>query len=392
MQWLQKTQGRAKLGLVLPGGGARAAYQVGVLKAVSHILPKNAPNPFPIISGTSAGSINAAALAINADHFRKGVIHISRVWENFHVNQVFRSDALGLLKTGGHWMASLMLGGLGKYNPSSLLDRSPLQPLLEYSLDFSKIQRSIDAGLLEAIGITASGYDSGQSVTFFQGNESHKAWNRERRLGCAEKITIDHLMASSAIPLIFSAIKLNREYFGDGSMRQIAPLSPAVHLGADRLLVVGIRKREETAFSREETHTYPPIAQVAGHVLSSIFLDSLYTDLERLERINKTVSVIPDRKLVMGGIELRSIDVLTISPSQSIDEIALKHLHLLPAGLKFILRGVGASQGHGATLISYLLFEKAFCRELIALGYKDAMRVRDQLKIFMDPDSPLENT
>ncbi len=392
MKWLQSSSEKPNLGLVLPGGGARAAYQVGVLKAVAHLMPKHAPNPFPVITGTSAGSINAVALAIYADHFRKAVVRISRVWENFHVQHVFRADTLGLMKTSAHWMSAMMLGGLGRYNPCALLDREPLQPLLERYLPTDQIQSAIDHGLLKAIGITASGYDSGQSVTFFQGGEDLAPWHRERRIGCAEKISIEHLMASSAIPFIFSAIKLNREYFGDGSMRQIAPLSPAVHLGADRLLVVGIRKREEIEFSREALHTYPPLAQVAGHVLSSIFLDSLYTDLERLERINKTISLIPDRKLEQGGVMLKPVDVLTISPSQSLDEIALKHLHLLPRGLRFILRGVGASHGHGATLISYLLFEKAFCRELIALGYRDAMKVRDRLCAFLNTEQPFEYT
>ncbi|MBI5450383.1 MAG: patatin-like phospholipase family protein [Gammaproteobacteria bacterium] len=379
------------LGLVLPGGGARAAYQVGVLKAVAQLLPRHAPNPFPIITGTSAGSINAVALAIHADNFRKGVLRIGRVWENFHVDQVFISDAGGLLKTGAHWLAALMLGGLGRYNPYALLDRKPLRPLLERYLPCDKIQQSIDAGLIKALGITASGYDSGQSVTFFQGHPGLTSWNRERRLGCAENITVDHLMASSAIPFIFAAIRLNREFFGDGSMRQIAPLSPAVHLGADRLLVVGIRKREEIPFSREQVRGYPTVAQVASHVLSSIFLDSLYTDLERLERINKTIRLIPEERRQQDGVTLRPIDVLTISPSQSIDEIALKHLHLLPRGMRFILKGVGASQKHGATLISYLLFEKEFCRELIALGYQDTLQVKEQLLAFLDTSKPYES-
>ena len=387
MIWPQRSKNIPKIGLVLPGGGARAAYQVGVLRALARILPKDAPSPFPIITGTSAGSINAVALAIHARHFRKGVLRISRVWENFHVHHVFRADTIGLVKNSLHWMAAMMLGGLGRFNPHSLLDRAPLPPLLKGYLPFSEIQHAIDEGFLHAVAVSASGYDSGQSVTFFQGHESIQPWNREQRIGCAEQLTIDHLMASSAIPFIFSAVRLNREYFGDGSMRQVAPLSPAVHLGADRLLVVGIRKRIDN-INRNETHTYPPMAQVAGHVLKSIFLDSLDGDLERLQRINKTISLISDRKLEQGGVTLKPIDVLSISPSQSIDDIALRHVSLLPRPLRFLLRGVGANDTHGATVISYLLFEKAFCRELIMLGYRDAMQVKDRILRFLDTESP----
>jgi NTE family protein len=369
-----------KIGLVLPGGGARAAYQVGVLRAIARLVPKDAPSPFQIITGTSAGSINAAALAIHADHFRRAVLRISRVWKNFHVNQVFRADVPGLGKAGAHWMAAMMLGGLGRYNPHSLLDRTPLRALLGQYLPCERIQHSIDAGLLHAVGITASNYRLGHSVTFFQAHPSVPAWNRERRIGYAEGITVDHLMASSAIPLVFSAIKIGNDYFGDGSIRQVAPLSPALHLGADRILVVGIRKRRDSEATKPDNEaTYPTVAEVAGHILDSIFLDSLDTDLERLERINRTISLIPNHHLVQSGITLRPVEVLTITPSQGIDTIAARHAHLLPRPLRFLLQRIGAFRGHGATLLSYLLFEQEYCRELIQLGYHDAMRRREDI-------------
>lgn len=378
----------SKIGLVLPGGGARAAYQVGVLRAIADLVPKDAPSPFQIITGTSAGSINAAALAIHADHFRRAVLRISRVWKNFHVHQVFRSDVPGLGKAGAHWMAAMMLGGLGRYNPHSLLDRAPLRALLGQYLPCEKIQRSIDAGLLHAVGITASNYRLGHSVTFFQAHPSVPPWNRERRIGYAEAITIDHLMASSAIPLVFSAIKIGNNYFGDGSIRQIAPLSPALHLGADRVLVVGIRKRiSSEAVTPDLEPSYPTVAEVAGHILNSIFLDSLDMDLERLERINRTISLIPDHHIVQGGIALRPIEVLTITPSQDIDTIAARHAHLLPRPLRFLLQRIGAFHGHGATLLSYLLFEREYCRELIQLGYHDAMRRCDDITHLLGIDA-----
>lgn len=386
--WSKKEQPDLKTALVLPGGGARGAYQVGVLRAIAHLLPKDAPTPFPIITGTSAGSINATALAINAGHFRKGVLLINRVWGNFHVDQVFRADTLGLTRTGTHWLAALMLGGLGKRNPVSLLDRAPLVPLLQHYLPCDRIQDAIDSGALHALGITANSYDTGHSVTFFQGVDSLEPWDRQRRVGYPARITIDHLMASSAIPFMFSAVKIGNEYFGDGSVRQIAPLSPAVHLGANKILVVGIRKRLTGPEDHRKRRDYPTLAEIAGNILDSIFLDSLYTDLERLQRINKTISLIPDRRLEQGGVSLRPLDVLTISPSQSIDKIAERYVHLLPKPLIFLLRGVGAMGGHGATLISYLLFEKQFCRELMALGFRDAMARREDITQFLELEEP----
>lgn len=382
--WLKKEQAPPRIALVLPGGGARAAYQVGVLRAVARLVPKDAPLPFPIVTGTSAGSINATALAIHARQFRKGVLRISRVWENFHVNQVFRADTVGLIKTGAHWLAALAAGGLGRYNPCALLDRSPLYPLLQRYIPTERIQEAIDAGALRALAVTASSYKTGNSVTFYQGAAELAPWDRQRRLGKPARITIDHLMASSAIPFIFSAVRVGNEYYGDGSMRQIAPLSPAVHLGADKIFVVGIRKHYNQEEADDEDAAYPTLAEIASNVLSSIFLDSLDTDLERLERINKTISLIPDRRLEQEGVPLRPIDVLLISPSQSIDRIAERHAHLLPPALRYLLRGVGAYSRHGATLLSYLLFERAFCRDLIALGYHDAMARKEDIIRFLE--------
>ncbi|MFQ5469840.1 MAG: patatin-like phospholipase family protein [Gammaproteobacteria bacterium] len=385
IKWLLGSEQQdTKTGLVLPGGGARAAYQVGVLKAIAKVTPKHAPTPFSVITGTSAGSINATALAIHAENFRRGVYRLGYVWKNFHAEHVFRTDGIGMTKSGAHWLAAMMLGGLGKYNPHSLLDRTPLRHLLGDMLEFSKIEEAIKAGHLHALGITASGYNTAQSVTFYQANEAIKPWQRERRIGVKTQLSIDHLMASSAIPFIFKAIMLNREYFGDGSMRQMAPISPALHLGADRVLVVGIRKPQPTGIQRILSHEYPSIAHIVGHIFDSIFLDSLDADLERLQRINKTISLISTRRLEQGGVTLRPVDVLTISPSESIAEIAEKHIHLLPRSLRYLLRGVGAYGNHGSTLVSYLLFEKPFCRELITLGYKDAMNSMDEIKTFLD--------
>ena len=375
---------KPRVGLVLAGGGARAAYQVGVLKAIAEMLPRDTPNPFPILCGTSAGAINATTLAIYATRFQEGVRRLTYVWRNFNVNQVFRADAPGVLANGARWLAAMILGGLGRRNPRALLDRAPLRQLLQQTMPCDGIQKSIDAGALHALSVTASGYGSGQSVTFFQGVSSLTTWRRARRVGSAANITIDHLMASSAIPFIFSAVKINREYFGDGSMRQIAPISPALHLGADRVLVVGVRNEVTSPSVRAETDEYPSLAQIAGHVLNSIFLDSLEADLERLQRINKTISLISSDQLREGGVTLRSVDVLVIAPSEDLEKIAARHAHHLPRTIRFLLRGLGAFNRHGSNLVSYLLFEKPFCRELIDLGYKDAMHRKEEILRFLE--------
>lgn len=381
------TADKTKVGLILAGGGARAAYQVGVLKAVAEMLPPGSPNPFPILCGTSAGAINATTLAIYATRFQEGVRRLNYVWRNFNVHQVFRADAPGVAANGLRWFAAMILGGLGRRNPHALLDRAPLRRLLQQTMPCGRIQNSIDAGVLHALSITASGYDSGQSVTFYQGVSSLTGWRRARRVGSAANIGIDHLMASSAIPFIFAAVKMNREFFGDGSMRQIAPISPALHLGADRVLVVGVRHEAPPPPVRTEDDEYPSLAQIGGHVLNSIFLDSLEADLERLQRINKTISLISNEQLREGGVTLRKVDVLVISPSEDLEKIAARHAHHLPRSIRFLLRGLGAFNRRGSNLVSYLLFEKPFCRELINLGYKDAMHRKEEILRFLETPS-----
>lgn len=374
---------RPCVGLILAGGGARAAYQVGVLKAIAEIAPRNAPNPFPIICGTSAGAINAAALAIHADRFALGVHRLNRVWRNFHTGQVFRSDAPGIIASGAHWLATMLLGGLGRYNPLSLFDCSPLGVLIDSYLDLGRVQHCIDGGHLRAFSVTACGYTTGQSVVFYEGHPSLQPWKRARRIGVPTKITRDHVLASSAIPFVFPAVKINREYFGDGSMRQIAPISPALHLGADRIMVIGVRRDAEVEPERLKTQTYPSLAQVAGYVLDSIFLDSLEADLERLQRINKTIALIPSHHLEEGQITLRKVDVLVIAPSEDLQLIAARYMRELPVSVRMLLRGVGAIKKSGSNLVSYLLFERGYTRELIKLGYKDTIARRDEVAQFL---------
>lgn len=370
-----------KSALILSGGGARAAYQAGVLKAVARLLPADAPLPFRVLCGTSAGAINAATLAVYAHDFQKGVRRLNMVWRGFRVGHVFRADTLGILKSGLHWMTALLVGGLGRYNPVSLLDRTPLQNLLHQHLDCSQIQVAIDSGYLDAISITASGYTSEQSVAFFQGRKDYSGWSRARRIGVSAQIGIEHLMASSAIPFLFRAVKINREYFGDGSMRQGAPLSPGIHLGAKKLLVIGVHAEQQTP-ERRKADIYPSMAKIGGHVLNSIFLDSLDGDLERLERINETVEHVGHRRV--RNVGLHKVEALVISPSKDLGEMASAHLARLPRPLRYLLRGIGAINRDDSSFVSYLMFDAAYCRELISLGYADAMRKRDELSAFLN--------
>lgn len=374
-----------RAGLILTGGGARAAYQVGVLKAIAEFLPRRAHNPFPVICGTSAGALNAATLAINAQSFRKGVRYLDNIWKNFHANQVYRTDVVGVFNNTVLWLAGLILSGLGinKLKQVSLLDNSPMVEFLEEVLPCEKIQDSIDAGLLHALSITASGYGSGQSVTFYQGVEQLATWRRTRRIGIPAQIEIRHLLASSALPFIFPAALINREYFGDGSMRQIAPISSALHLGATHILVIGVTSNGyANQAMRADMNDYPSLAHIAGHALNSIFLDSMEVDLERVQRINKLVAMLPEPACVQADI--KHVDVLVVSPSQPIEKIAERYAAELPWTIRLLLRMVGAMPHGGGILLSYLLSEGKFCRALIDLGYQDALKRRDEILRFLD--------
>ena len=372
---------KPRAGLVLTGGGARAAYQVGVVKAVRDVLGNPQKNPFPILCGTSAGAINAATLAVYADNFSRAVGNLLEVWEHMHCHHVYRTDFAHIMHSGARWLAAMML--ISRHNPVSLLDNAPLREMLERTLPFSRIQDHVDSGALYAISVTASGYTTGQSVSFFQGGSGLEGWERNQRIGAAVTLKLDYLLASSALPFIFPAVKVHREYFGDGSVRQLAPISPALHLGADRVLVVGTG-RQAPDQNRARSNIYPSVAQIAGHALNSIFLDGLSVDLERMERINRTLRLIPPEKLEEAHLPLRPVRVLFISPSQPIERIAARFVHELPRTVRFILRPTGALNRSGSNLVSYLLFEESFCRTLIDLGYQDTLAREAEVRAFFE--------
>lgn len=371
---------KAKAALILTGGGARAAYQVGVVKAIDELLGHRRANPFPILCGTSAGAINAAALAIHADDFAEAVKRLVGVWEGFRAHHVYRSDWPGIFRTGARWLSALML--FSRTNPVSLLDNAPLRDMLARTMAFDRIAANIDSGALHAVAVTASGYTSGQSVTFYQGGTGLEQWERTQRVGAATPLSVDLLLASSAIPFIFPAVKVHREFFGDGSMRQMAPISPALHLGADRVLVIGTGRQWQDA-PRMRSALYPSLAQIAGHALNSIFLDSLAVDIERLQRINKTLQCVAPEKAHELGLKLRPVEVLVMHPSEPIERIAGRHVQDLPPAVRFLLRAVGAMNRNGSNLASYLLFEAPFCKALMNLGYHDTMARRDEMLAFL---------
>ncbi|MGB9151369.1 MAG: patatin-like phospholipase family protein [Burkholderiales bacterium] len=371
-------------GLVLTGGGARAAYQVGVLKAILELQPDPKCNPFPIICGTSAGAINAAALACHASDFSQGVQYLRGIWENFHAHEVYRSDPVGIAITGAHWLGALMLSWVIRRTPKSLLNNEPLEKLIRDGPKLERIGQAIDEGALRAICITASGYSSSQSVNFYDGIETIKPWTRHARTSSRCKITVEHLMASSAIPFIFPAVKVDNEFFGDGSMRQLAPISPAIHLGATKILVIGAGRMREPEQTKNHNASYPSLAQVGGHVLSSIFLDSLNVDIERVQRINHTLSLLPEEK--RADAALRPVDILVIAPSERLDTLAAAHVNSLPWAVRALMRGIGAMNSKGSALVSYLLFESDYTRALIDLGYHDTMRRREEVRQFLGLD------
>jgi len=373
---------KPKLAIVMTGGGARAAYQIGVLKAIAEMLPPGSPCPFTIICGTSAGAINAASLAAKSDHFKNSVRRMHNVWSNFTSEQVFRIDAFGIIKTVSHLLLAMVLGGLGKHSPIYILDRTPLRKLLEKFIDSSVYQRAIEKETLHALSVNATGYSSHQSVSFYHGHSSLKNWKRAQRIGFSTRITVDHLMASSAIPFLFSPVKLNREFFSDGSIRQTAPISPALHLGADRVLVIGNRQIDYE-LERISDPKPPTLGEIAGHTLNSIFLDSLDADIERLQRINKTVNLIDDQDREKHGVTLRQVEVQVISPSDDIGKMAAEHAHELPRSIKVLLRSIGAYSKTDSSFMSYLLFEKGYCNALIKLGYEDTLREKENILHFL---------
>jgi len=382
---MQRNPKQKTTALVLPGGGARGAFQVGVLKAIAELVPRGTVNPFGIISGTSAGAINSVVLAAKARRFRVAVAELERVWAGFRCNHVYRTDNRAMLKSSLQWLGAIVTGGTLVRMPKSMLDNSPLRALLNRNVRFPRIRHGIERGWLEAVSVTAAGYSTARSTSFFEASNGHREWSRTRRVGVRGRLNLDHLMASIAVPMIFPPVRIGGEYFGDGAMRQATPLSPAVHLGADRILVVGVRNEAgDVSPDPMAPESYPSFAHIAGYTLDTLFMDGLYSDLERLTRINQLIDSVPECHRGAKLSRMRPIDTMVIVPSTDLRVLAEKHRRQLPVALRTLLWGIGGRHGGESRLLSYLLFERSYTRELIELGYNDALQVRDQLREFIE--------
>lgn len=372
--------------LVLTGGGARSAYQVGVLKAVAELLPRQ-ENPFRVIVGTSAGAVAASVLAARAEHWRQAVAAIEQVWANFQVDHIFHVGRRKMLRSGMHWALSLLSGGLLLSPPRSLFDNSPLRALLKREVPWRGVNRSIRTGQLDALALCCTGYGTARSVAYFQAHDGLSEWSRRQHVGRRTRLQLHHLMGSLAVPLLFPAEQIDGEWFGDGAMRQMSPLSPAVRLGADRLLIIGMRPPGTGGMTRRRStpHSEPTPGQIAGFALDNLFTDQIWSDLEQIEQVNRGLRVAPE---LFPGARLIE-QVVFISPSEDLRTIAERCMHTLPASLKALLRVVGARDARGAQLASYLMFESDYTRALIDLGYRDGLANATALRQLLLPPSLL---
>lgn len=368
--------------LVLGGGGARAAYQVGVLKALVQLYPRNHGIPFKIICGTSAGAINGTSIATHASCFHLGVKKLEWVWRHFETRKVYRASITGVLSHLGKMALKGMQDDKVNTDAGSLLDNDPLRKLLNELIDFKRIDRNIRSGALTALSVDASCYNNSRSVSFFQASRDIENWTRARRSGERMMLNTEHLLASSAIPMVFPSIKLNQAYYGDGSVHQLAPLSSPIHLGAEKLLVINLESPHKHFPMELEYH--PKTATIAGHLLDTIFSDTLNSDLERLERINNTLSLIPESS--RNKLALHPIKTLVIKPSEDLSKIAARFYDDMPWAVKTLLGFIGIDRQSDSSIVSYLLFEKTYTSALIDLGYKDAMEQIDELKAFFGLD------
>ena len=375
---------RSPIALVLSGGGARAAYQVGVLRALAEALPPAAELPFSIVCGNSAGALNAAFIASDARHFDRAVRSLDHLWSALAPGAVYRTEGwvlfLAALRMGRTFFHA---GAHTGDNTPSLLDSSPLSILLGRSVDFAGIQRNIDDGLVRALAITAFSYSSGRSISFCQTTPDRAMWARAQRRGVADVITAPHLLASSAIPFIFPAVRIRDEYYGDGSMRQVAPTSPALHLGATRIFVIGVTRSSAEQRGATESGQTPSLAAIGGQMLANVFTDGMASDLEKVRLVNAAVRQIPPEARLLSPVPLRDVDLFSINPSVSLETVARNHIDRLPRVLRRALGGARGPAGGGAGLASYLLFDRDFCRELIELGRRDTGVRMDEIRAFL---------
>jgi len=375
-------KGGPDLGLVMGGGGARAAYQVGFLKYLAELFPDL---EVPIVTGVSAGAINAAHLASHHGSFQQSVEELVALWKRLAVEDVFRVDTPSLGWTGARWMFQLMSGGVGgAVRVKGLVDTSPLKAYLAEVMhavdgEITGIQYNLAKGQLKAVAISTSSYTTGQSVTWIQGRDL-KDWSRPQRRSRQTVLTVDHVMASAALPLFFPAVRIDDEFFGDGGVRLAAPLSPALHLGAQKILAISTRYDRSAAEAMiPEVTGYPPPAQVVGVLLNSVFLDLLDQDALRLERLNGLIDQVPKE----GRNGLRPVRLLVLRPSVDLGRLANEFEPNLPKAFRFLTRGLGTRQTTSPDLLSLMLFQPDYMARLIELGEADARAQTEEIVEFI---------
>jgi NTE family protein len=382
------------LGLAMTGGGARGAYQAGVLKRIGEIkLVRERGNPFPIVGGASAGAVNGAALAMGSDDFSQSTNVLANLWANLKPSDVYRCDFVSQAHNSLVWILDLSFGGaLGGGNARSLLDATPLRHFLKKHLDCSRIQENIRRGHLYALAISATNYNSGKSYLFIQGQKGHPMWNRSRRVTLATKITVDHICASAAIPLVFQPVKLETAkgtaFFGDGCLRLQQPLSPIIRLGAEKIFAIGVRCESREHQADENDEKDPSVAQVMGVLFNVMFLDHLATDVEHLERLNQLMRSGHIKSSGLEGCEeMRPLTVLQVTPSVNLTEIAAQHQKDMPYLIQYFVNSLGRDAASCSDLMSYLLFTSKYTRALLDLGYHDANARIDEIEDYLFADN-----
>jgi NTE family protein len=370
-----------KLGLVLTGGGARAAFQVGVVHALQEILGTKSSS-FEVITGNSAGAINASYLAANAENWAVATKNLSELWGRLRPEHVYDLRTHKLSDLGARWLGGTLFGGLTRRGAkiNYLLDTTPLRKLINREIQFSDIQKNVNSGIVHGFSLATTNYNSGSNVIFYQGHPEIRDWARSDRFSYRTEINTEHVMASSAIPVFFPPVKLQESFFGDGCIRQTTPLSPAIHLGADKIIAIGVRyphpqhRMQDLAFSPFPS---PTLGQITGVMLNAIFLDSMEADVERLTRINRLIAA-------HEHPELKQIPILMIRPSKDLGKMTQMKSESLPPILRYLLRGIGVSNTEGLDLLSYLAFDESYTKPLMELGYEDAYRMESDILRFSD--------